>query len=96
MSQCEKDGKGKTSRIHGTSLIKGNNYKDVYEKNTAWNSRISSTKASPEMVDLINKALVRDPAIRITIEQFMSHDVLSFDISDSEDFTISYNPFKTL
>lgn len=77
-------------------MIKGTKYKEIYDKNASWNTKIESQVVSLEMLDLINKATKSEPDKRVSIDEFLNHDVFSFEISDDEELSISYDPTKQM
>ncbi len=53
---------------------------------------MASSRLSPELLDLLTKATAKDPNDRLSPSEFLHHDVFNCDISDSEDFSIKYQP----
>lgn len=78
--------------MNGQSLLKGTTYKETYQKNQECKFVFGNKSMSPDLEDLIRRAGAKDIEHRLSPNEFVNHDVFMCEISDSDDFTISYNP----
>lgn len=76
--------------------MKGANYKETFKNNSVCEFEVPAADISPEMRDLIVQSTARDPEKRLSISEFLNHDIFHCNISDSEDFEISYKPQKAM
>lgn len=83
-------------RVFGKNPFRTTSYRETYKNNFFCELKFPEIGLSEEYLEMMRLATKRNPSERCSAEKFLDLDVFNCNISDSENFEISYEPQKYL